>query len=57
VLNSVAGELVACNDGLFELLGYIARGDSASANAVIDGVAADCDRAELDLAEYRARYG
>jgi len=57
VLNSVAGELVACNDGLFELLGYIARGDSASANAVIDGVAANCDRAELDLAEYRARYG
>jgi TolA-binding protein len=56
-LDAVASELVACNDGLLELLGYIARGDSASADAVIGGVAADCDAAEVDLAEYRARYG
>ena len=56
-LDGVANELVACNDGLFELLGHMAQGNQAAVSALIDGVAADCDSAEQSFAEYRARYG
>jgi hypothetical protein len=56
-LGSVASELVACNDGLVELLGYLVSGNSAAVSDLIDGVAADCDSAELSFAEYRSRYG
>jgi hypothetical protein len=56
-LDGVASALVVCNDGLIELLGYVFQGDDASVSAVIDGVAADCDSAELGLTEYRVRYG
>jgi chromosome segregation ATPase len=56
-LEDVADALVACNTGLFELFGYVVEDDRASANAIVDSVAATCSSAESRLSQYRFRYG
>jgi hypothetical protein len=56
-LERVADALVRCNQGLFELFGYIVSGDRGGADAIVDGVSADCQLAESRFAEYRFRYG
>jgi len=56
-LEAVAGELVDCNAGLFQLFGFLVNGDRASADAIVDDVSLDCQRAESSLGEYRTRYG
>lgn len=55
-LETVASASVDCNDGLTDLLGYILDEDYASANAVVAGVADDCDYAESALSAYNANY-
>jgi septal ring factor EnvC (AmiA/AmiB activator) len=56
-LEDVASSLLACNSGLFELFGYVVNGDRSSADTIVDTVSADCDLAESQFADYRARYG
>jgi uncharacterized protein HemX len=56
-LERVADALVQCNAGLFQLFGYLLNGDRGSADAIVDGVSADCQLAESRFGEYRVRYG
>jgi hypothetical protein len=55
-LENVAEGFLDCNSGLVQLLGYLVDEDYGSANAVFDGVVADCQRAEGSLADYNATY-
>jgi hypothetical protein len=56
-LERVADALVQCNQGLFQLFGYVVSGDGGAADAIVDGVSADCRLAESRFAQYRFRYG
>ena len=56
-LEGVADALVVCNAGLFQLFGFVANGDQASADAIVSDVSADCEQAERVLGAYRALYG
>jgi hypothetical protein len=55
-LEDVADGFVDCKDGLVDLLGYILDEDYFSANAVIGGVADDCQYAESALSSYNSIY-
>lgn len=56
-LEGVADALLRCNAGLGELFGYLVDGERGAADAIVDGVASNCQLAESRFAEYRFRYG
>ena len=56
-LQAVASAYIDCKSGLVDLLGYVADDDWATVDLFLDGVSADCTRAEDSLSVYLARYG